>query len=196
MKKVLILIAFTSFGVLFTINPASAQSMGPGYGPPGGGSWDYCPYCGNPNPGWGRGVGPRYGPPPEGYRGYHPYCGRRAPGWGYGMGPGYDPPPGDFRRYSPYWGRRPQGHEMGPGMMERDYGDTPPYGRRPSEHLDKEGAENMVESRLKSSRNPNLKLGEIEDKVDYFEAEVRTKNDALVDKLIIDKETGRMRSVY
>jgi hypothetical protein len=25
---------------------------------------------------------------------------------------------------------------------------------------------------------------------------VRTKNDALVDKLIIDKETGRMRSVY
>jgi hypothetical protein len=91
---------------------------------------------------------------------------------------------------------RGRGYEMGPGMMERDYGDTPPYRGRPSEPLDKEGAGKMMESRLKSSRNPNLKLGEVEDKGDYFEAEVRTKNDALVDKLIIDKETGRMRSLY
>jgi hypothetical protein len=125
-----------------------------------------------------------------------PLLGKARTGLGSRHGAGYDPPPEDYRGYSPYWGRRPQGPEMGPGMMERDYGDTPPYGGRPSEPLDKEGAGKMMESRLKSSRNPNLKLGEVEDKGDYFEAEVRTKNDALVDKLIIDKETGRMRSLY
>lgn len=179
MKKVLILTALFGFSVFFTINSANAQPMGPGYGPPSGGAWGYCPHCGNPNPGRGRGMGPGYAPP-EDYRGYSPYWGRRAPGWGRETGPE----------------SRGRGYEMGPGMMERDYGDTPPYGGRPSEPLDKEGAGKMMESRLKSSRNPNLKLGEVEDKEDYFEAEVRTKNDALVDKLIIDKETGRMRSLY
>ena len=30
----------------------------------------------------------------------------------------------------------------------------------------------------------------------YFEAEVRDKNNILIDKVIIDKRTGRIRSIY
>ena len=66
----------------------------------------------------------------------------------------------------------------------------------PGGSLDKEEAEKMVQRRLDFSRNPNLKLGSVEDKGEFFEAEILTRDDALVDKLIIDKETGRMRSVY
>jgi hypothetical protein len=46
------------------------------------------------------------------------------------------------------------------------------------------------------SRNPNLKVGKIEDKGGYFEAEITTNDGSLVDKLLVDKDTGRMRSVY
>jgi len=45
-------------------------------------------------------------------------------------------------------------------------------------------------------RNPNLKLGEIEDKGNAFEAEIQTKDGSLVDRILVDKYTGWMRSVY
>jgi hypothetical protein len=41
-----------------------------------------------------------------------------------------------------------------------------------------------------------LKLGKIMDKDQYFEAEIVTKNDSLVDKILVDKQTGWMRSIY
>jgi hypothetical protein len=45
-------------------------------------------------------------------------------------------------------------------------------------------------------RNPNLKVGEIEDKGYVFEAEILTKDNSLVDKILVDKRTGWMRSIY
>ncbi len=46
-------------------------------------------------------------------------------------------------------------------------------------------------------RNPNLKVGKIEDKGNTFEAEIVTKKeDSLVDRIAVDKYTGWMRSVY
>jgi hypothetical protein len=54
----------------------------------------------------------------------------------------------------------------------------------------------MMNDYLKSSRNPNLKLGKIKDIGNAFEAEIKTPNDTLVDRIIIDKSTGYIRSAY
>jgi hypothetical protein len=116
---------------------------------------------------------------------YCPYCGQ--PLWGPGMrGPGYG------RGY----GMRPPGWGRGPGYGP-GYG--PQYGPRyqqPQEPLEKKEVTEMLENYLQSTRNPNLKLGNIEDKGSYFEAEILTKDDSLADKIAVDKNTGWMRSIY
>jgi hypothetical protein len=54
----------------------------------------------------------------------------------------------------------------------------------------------MLDDYLRSTGNPNLKLGEINERESVFEAEILTKQGSLVDKLTVDKNTGWMRSVY
>jgi hypothetical protein len=85
------------------------------------------------------------------------------------------------------------GHGMGPGMMGSGSGVPNQKGEKP---VDLKEAKAMMNDYLKSSRNPNLKLGKIKDVGKAFEAEIRTPNKALVDKVIIDKETGSIRSAY
>jgi len=101
-----------------------------------------------------------------------------GPGGGQGMGPG-------------------SGQGMGPGMNfpgeGRQYG---PQSQQPQKPLDKKDVRGMVEKYLKSARNPNLHLGKIEDKGNDFEASVLTRNNSLADKILIDKNTGSMRSAY
>ena len=100
---------------------------------------------------------------------------------GGGMGPGM-------------MGGRGYGYGMGGGMMGgRGYGQ--PYAE-PGKPLEMKDAKTMMEDYIKSTRNPNLKLGKIKDKGDSFEAELVTKNNAPVDKILINKQTGRMRSMY
>ena len=41
-----------------------------------------------------------------------------------------------------------------------------------------------------------VKIGEIMEKELYFEAEIWDKNNRLIDKVIVDKRTGRIRSVF
>ena len=103
-----------------------------------------------------------------------------------------------------------RGHEMGPGMM--------PYGgysddtmgptmmnrgdenesqyRQNHTYLDRKAAERIFEDSIERKQNPNLKLGEIKDQGTFFEAQVLTKDNSLVEKLIVDKNTGRMRTAY
>ncbi len=85
------------------------------------------------------------------------------------------------------------GRGMGPGMMGQGYGPQYQQERKP---LTEKDVKAMVEIYVQSTRNPNLKLGKITDKDQYFEAEIVTKNDSLVDKILVDKQTGWMRSVY
>jgi hypothetical protein len=88
------------------------------------------------------------------------------------------------------------GYGMGPGMMGGyGYG----YGRQSQQTgkpTDAKEAEAMMKDYLKSSRNPNLKLGKIKDVGEAFEAEILTKNNDLVDRVHIDKTTGNIRSAY
>ncbi|MCJ7539292.1 MAG: hypothetical protein MUO88_06455 [Desulfobacterales bacterium] len=108
-------------------------------------------------------------------------------GYGYGMGPGMM---GGY------------GSGMGPGMMGgygSDYGMGRGYGRQSQstgKSIDAKEAEAMMKDYLKSSRNPNLKLGKIKDSGGAFEAEILTKKNDLVDRVSIDKATGYIRSAY
>ena len=85
------------------------------------------------------------------------------------------------------------GHNMGSGMMGSGYGSQYQKGGKP---VGLKEAKAMMNDYLKSSRNPNLKLGKIKDVGRAFEAEIRTRNNALVDRVLIDKETGDIRSAY
>lgn len=117
-----------------------------------------------------------------GYQGWFcPYCGQyMGPGGGYGMGPGM------------------MGHGMGPGMMGRGMGPGM-MGQgywQGQELLKEKDAKSIVENYLKASRNPNLKVGKIKDAGNGFEAEIVTKDKSLVDKVLVDKYSGWLRSVY
>ena len=54
----------------------------------------------------------------------------------------------------------------------------------------------MVENYLQSTGNPNLKLGKITDDGSSFEADIVTKDNSMVDKILVDKNSGAMRSAY
>jgi len=101
----------------------------------------------------------------------------RGPGahHGYGMGSGM------------------MGRGMGPGMMGQGYG---PQYQQELKPLTEKDVKAMLENYVQSTRNPNLKLGKIADKDQYFEAEIVTKDNSLVDKILVDKQTGWMRSIY
>jgi len=94
------------------------------------------------------------------------------------------------------------GYGMGRGMMGgygHGYGVGRGYGRQfqsTGKSIDAKEAEAMMKDYLKSSRNPNLKLGKIKDVGGAFEAEILTKKNDLVDRVHIDKTTGYIRSAY
>ena len=90
-----------------------------------------------------------------------------------------------------------QGSDLGRGYGPQ-YGpkDEPQY-KQSQKPMEKNDAKGILENYLRSTRNPNLKLGKIEDKGPVFEAEIVTKKEgALVDKIAVDKFSGWMRSVY
>jgi hypothetical protein len=107
-------------------------------------------------------------------------------GWGgYGghmMGPGYG------------------GYMMGPGYG--NYGTAPDYddycGGGPAAYERKPVTEKETKDILATyiGRNPNLKVGEIKDKGNYFEGEIVTKDNSLVTRVSIDKKTGWVQQVF
>jgi hypothetical protein len=122
----------------------------------------------------------------SGYEGgqYPPYGNMEYQGpWeGLWRGPNYGNPYG--LQYSP-------GPQYGPGSQYE------PLYEQPQKPLDKEEAKQEVENYLSSIWNPNLKLGGVTDEGSYFEARIVTKkNNSLVDKILVDKNTGSMRWLY
>jgi hypothetical protein len=167
MKRLLLIIALVvALGLLVFFALGGLAQMGPGMMGPG-----YYGYGMGPGMmGW------------EGYGGqqYCPYCGSYlGPGGGYGMGPGMMGPG--------YYGR-------GPGMMGPGYYGPGPQYQQLEKPLEKKDAKEMLENYVQSLHNSDLKLGEIKDKDTSFEAEILGKNKALVDTILVDKNTGLMRS--
>ena len=103
-----------------------------------------------------------------------------------------------------------RGYDMGPGMMRS--GGYQAHGMdssimRPSEenslqsiqnqaYTDKNTAERIFGDYLNSKHNLNLKLGKIKDEGSFFEADLLTPDHYLVGKLMVDKDTGHLRSIF
>ena len=109
--------------------------------------------------------------------------------------------------YCPYCGQyvgqgMMGGGMMGRGMMGIGYGQQQPQQyqqpqyQQPQKPLEEKDAKAILENYLTNMRNPNLKLGKIKDAGNTFEAEIMTKDNSLVDKIVVDKSTGWMRSAY
>ena len=79
--------------------------------------------------------------------------------------------------------------EGGPSVLRHGYQQLP-------KPLDKDQASQEVENYLRSTGNPNLKLGEIREKGEDFEADILAKDDSLLDKFLINKHTREIRSEY
>ena len=62
--------------------------------------------------------------------------------------------------------------------------------------LTQEQAAQIAQAHLQALGNPNLKLGEVSEVESYFEAPIVTKDGSFVERLLVDKRTGWLRSVY
>lgn len=96
-------------------------------------------------------------------------------------------------------GRGPH-HDGGMGRHEGHRGNMPcpncPYANENAagEPISLDQARSMAERY--AARNPNLNVGSVEEKDGAYRAEIVTKDGSLVDRMVIDKSTGRMNSVY
>ena len=91
------------------------------------------------------------------------------------------------------------GMDNNSGMMGSERYSDSQYGpdyRQQQNPLREDDARSILENYLRSKGNPNLKLGQIKDKGKAFEGEIVTRDDSLVDKILVDKNTGSLRSVY
>ena len=151
----------------------TGRSMMMGHEPPA------CPWCGRPMQ---RMRGRMMGGPGMGCMGMMP-CGGMGRGMMHGrMG------------MMPCGG---MGRGMGHGPMHGPKADMAGgFSERSAAPLSAEEAGRLVENHLRNKGNPNLKLGEVETKKDHFIANIVTKDDSLVDKLRIDKDTGWFQSIY
>lgn len=57
---------------------------------------------------------------------------------------------------------------------------------------------NEAEKILKEyfSKYEDIKIGRVKERRRFFEADIKDRNDNLIDVVIIDKRTGRIRSIY
>lgn len=82
---------------------------------------------------------------------------------------------------------------------------SPPYGAYcPGHRWGWYGASREVRS-IEEARNilleycasaDDIKIGRIKERKRFFEAEIYDKDNNLIDRVLIDKKTGRMRSIY
>jgi len=57
-------------------------------------------------------------------------------------------------------------------------------------------AEEALKALKKHFEKRDIVIGEIIEKELYFEAEIKDRKNMVIDKVIIDKRTGRIRSIY
>jgi Spy/CpxP family protein refolding chaperone len=82
---------------------------------------------------------------------------------------------------------------MMPGWSDRNY---PQQYRQGAGAVEEKDAGIIVSNYIKSTRNPNLETGKVKDMGEVFEVEIVTKDKSLVDKVLVDKKSGRIRSAY
>lgn len=84
----------------------------------------------------------------------------------------------------------------GGGPHHRGRGRMAQYAPQPGKQLTQEQTRTLLQDYLKATNNPNLKLGSVADKGNFYEAEIMTQNGSLADKIQVNKDTGWFRSAY
>ncbi len=77
--------------------------------------------------------------------------------------------------------------------------DSYPYGRSKKGRYGEKSTvmtEDKAREILKEYFQNNVTIGKVKERKFYFEAEIRDKHGNLIDRVIIDRRTGRIRSVY
>jgi hypothetical protein len=109
---------------------------------------------------------------------------------GQGMGPGMMGQQGQM----PMMGHGMMGHGMGSGMMGQGQGMGPGMMQPLRQDLTAADVQHMMEHRLSWQGNPNVKVGTVEEKDDdTIVAEIVTQDGSLVQRLEVDRHTGRMQ---
>ena len=172
MKRTTIASFLTVLMIILAMGVAYAQSGQTDQGQSNNESPWWCPWC-------GRYMGEGYGP--GGYGGNEGYGPWWHHGWrhrGYMMGPG---------------GMMGRGYMMGPGY-NGEYGPWRGYGATESEKpISKDEAKKLLQRYVKSTQNPNLKLGKVTEEKNAYMGEITTKDGSPVDKILVNKKTGWMK---
>ncbi len=84
-------------------------------------------------------------------------------------------------------------HPMGPEFAGPGYGSVAKT-TGSDKLLTEDQAKTMFENYIKSTGNPDLKLGRIEDVGVSFKAEILNKDSSVADELLLNKKTGSIRS--
>ena len=168
----------------------------------------FCPWCGRSQEMMrGQMPPPRVRPGSDYYGSRHMMSGERLHPYGfgrpttedYGYGMGQDRYQGRQRMPHRGYGMQQRMPHRGYGMHERQMphdwsrGQSRPD-REQIEPLDKEQARTLAENYI--AQNPHLKVGQIEEQGEVYVAAIVTQDDSLVEKLVIDKQTGWFRRAY
>jgi hypothetical protein len=84
-------------------------------------------------------------------------------------------------------------HPMGPELTGPGYGQAAKV-TTPDKLLTENDARTMFENYIKSTGNPDLRLGRIEDIGVSFKGEILNKDNSVLDEILLNKKTGSMRS--
>jgi hypothetical protein len=121
-----------------------------------------------------------------------PWCGRKAH-MGSGMTKTHE---GGPMKHGMMQGKMHEGGQMGHGMMHQGK-------EKYRSHMKGKGHmrptnKNEVKMLLNHyvSGNPNLKVGKITEKDEAFVANIVTRDNSMVEKVIVDKKTGWMKKEY
>ena len=91
-------------------------------------------------------------------------------------------------------------HAESTAVYAADTGEVSPYGDTKSgEYGEKRTVQNAADAMevLKEYfSKKDVRIGEIRERKLYFEADILDNNNRVVDKVIVDKRTGRIRSIY
>ncbi len=68
--------------------------------------------------------------------------------------------------------------------------------RRPGSRSPRRAPPRFFQNYIARTGNPNLKLGEVTETPNTVEGKIVTKDGSLVEKIVVDKATGRMNPVF
>ena len=85
------------------------------------------------------------------------------------------------------------GSQGGKDYVSQKRGSTGPLANRST--LTKEQAYDIVANHIKKL-NPNLEVGDIKDAGRFYEAEVLSEGKEVIERLAVDKQSGRLMPIY